>query len=449
MASTIITKNGTSGAPSSLTAGELAINTTDGGIYYGSTGGTSVSSSFKFGAVTASVVSASGNVEGGSLRADDLTAGRVAFVGTDGLLVDDSDLTFATATLTATNIAAFTLSGKLTAGDSEIEGSNFDITGGSIGGETNVDASGGELTTTTAQNLAIIQGANANVDIGTFSLTANTLISDVADGTAPLTITSRTLVSNLNADKLDGADLIDEDNMASDSATRIPTQQSVKAYADTMLPLAGGTMTGAVNFGDQDITNVDSLDADKLSIAGGTEMTAVNDEDNMASNSATALATQQSIKAYADTKVSSAAQKQLTHHSYKADQGTTKTYIGLMDADSEETTTSQKLELPIIAPANGKLLKIFLRSNKNIQSHSLTWRLETIAAANFSATPNIIGTQTGDGCQNSAMTTYDFTGVTSNAVSAGNAVYISLESDTDFGNVVSYFITCMWEWDLS
>ena len=175
MASTIITKNGTSGAPSSLTAGELAINTTDGGIYYGSTGGTSVSSSFKFGAVTASVVSASGNVEGGSLRADDLTAGRVAFVGTDGLLVDDSDLTFATATLTATNIAAFTLSGKLTAGSSEIEGSNFDITGGSIGGETDVDASGGEFVTTTAQNLAIVQGANANVDIGTFSLTANTL----------------------------------------------------------------------------------------------------------------------------------------------------------------------------------------------------------------------------------------------------------------------------------
>ena len=44
MASTIIIKNGTTGGegPSSLSAGELAINTTDGGIYYGSTGGTSV-----------------------------------------------------------------------------------------------------------------------------------------------------------------------------------------------------------------------------------------------------------------------------------------------------------------------------------------------------------------------------------------------------------------------
>ena len=44
--------------------------------------------------------------------------------------------------------------------------------------------------------------ANA-VDIGAYSLTASVLISDIAIGTAPLTITSTTLVSNLNADKLD------------------------------------------------------------------------------------------------------------------------------------------------------------------------------------------------------------------------------------------------------
>ena len=232
MASTIITKNGTSGAPSSLTAGELAINTTDGGIYYGSTGGTSVSSSFKFGMVTASVVSASGNVEGGSLRADDLTAGRVAFVGTDGLLVDDSDLTFATATLTATNIAAFNLTGKLTAGSNEIEGSNFDITGGSIVAISSLDISEGDFTTSGAQKLAIVQGVGEDIDIGDYELRAQTLESDVAIGTAPLTITSTTVVANLNADKLDGADLVDEDDMASNSATKVRTQQSVKAYVD-------------------------------------------------------------------------------------------------------------------------------------------------------------------------------------------------------------------------
>jgi hypothetical protein len=134
MASTIITKNKASGAPSSLSAGELAINTTEGSLYYGSTNadtGTSVSSSFKFGMVTASVVSASGNVEGGSLRADDLTAGRVAFIGTDGLLVDDSDLTFTTATLTATNIS---LNGNITSPASKIGFRDLDWAGNIDGG---------------------------------------------------------------------------------------------------------------------------------------------------------------------------------------------------------------------------------------------------------------------------------------------------------------------------
>ena len=55
--------------------------------------------------------------------------------------------------------------------------------------------------------------------------------------------------------------------MGSDSNVKLATQQSIKAYADTKLPLAGGTMSGNVNFGDNDITNVDSFDADKLSIA--------------------------------------------------------------------------------------------------------------------------------------------------------------------------------------
>ena len=67
---------------------------------------------------------------------DGLTSGRVVFAGTNGVLSDDSDLTFATATLTATNIAAFNLTGKLTAGSTEVEGSNFDINGGAIDGVT-------------------------------------------------------------------------------------------------------------------------------------------------------------------------------------------------------------------------------------------------------------------------------------------------------------------------
>ena len=41
--------------------------------------------------------------------------------------------------------------------------------------------------------------------------------------------------------------LVDEDNMSSDSATSVPSQQSVKAYADTKLALTGGTLTGSIS----------------------------------------------------------------------------------------------------------------------------------------------------------------------------------------------------------
>ena len=253
MASTIITKNGVEGGPSELVAGELAINTTTGNLYYGSSGTTnSVSSSFNFGAVTASFISASGtgtniitagsvsasvSIETGRILDRELTSGRVIFAGTNGRLSDDGDLTFLSDTLTATKIGAFEAAGAIDFSDENM--TNVDINSGTIDGTDvtvgsgkTLDVSGGTLTTSATQKAAIVNGVGTNVDIGAFELRAKALEADVADGTAPLTIASTTVVANLNADKLDGADLIDEDNMASNSVTAVPTQQSVKAYVD-------------------------------------------------------------------------------------------------------------------------------------------------------------------------------------------------------------------------
>jgi len=94
---------------------------------------------------------------------DGLTSGRVTFATTNGTLTDDSDLTFATDTLTATKLSAPTITG---------------------------------VTTLTA---------GGNLDIGSYELRAQTLQSDVATGTAPLIVASTTKVTNLNADLLDGA----------------------------------------------------------------------------------------------------------------------------------------------------------------------------------------------------------------------------------------------------
>ena len=146
--------------------------------------------------------------------------------------------------------------------------------------------------------------------------------------------------------------LIDEDNMASDSATRPPSQQSVKAYVDsqdfaaTSFVMEDGDGTEVtitknkemkfVEGGGIDINWTDTdngtdgdpydltfaIDSTVTTLTGsqtltnktltsavlntGVSGTAILDEDNMATNSATQLATQQSIKAYVDSQVATA-----------------------------------------------------------------------------------------------------------------------------------------------
>ena len=101
----------------------------------------------------------------------------------------------------------------------------------------------------------------------------------------------------------DGADTIvidvpitDEDNMASNSATALASQQSIKAYVDSQILTKDNTdeiTEGSTNLyftnarADARITN------------------ALKDEDNMASDSATHVPSQQSVKAYVDAVTTS------------------------------------------------------------------------------------------------------------------------------------------------
>ena len=149
------------------------------------------------------------------------------------------------------------------------------------------------------------------------------------------------------------------------------------------------------------------------------------------------------------------ATKSVTHHMVTDNLGTTKHYVGLTEADAENTSTTNKY-LPFPSPVAGKLLKVYLRSNKDLRTHDLTWRLELQGAVNFATGPSVIGTQSGAGCNNTTMTTYDFTTGLDDAGSGGtnviphsNMVYLSIQSDTSFGSSVIYYITCIWEWDLS
>ena len=81
------------------------------------------------------------------------------------------------------------------------------------------------------------------------------------------TLTNKTLTSAVLNSTISGTSIKDEDNMISDSASHLATQQSIKAYVDAQvtvqdLDLAGDSGTGAVD-----------LDSQSLTISGGTGLT--------------------------------------------------------------------------------------------------------------------------------------------------------------------------------
>lgn len=120
-------------------------------------------------------VTGMGTLSCGAITSSALTSGRILIASTSGLIADDADLTFSVDTLTVTKIAAFELTGKLTAGANEIEGSAFDINGGTVDG----------ITSLTVAN---------DVNIGNYQLTCGKLVVDstTIDGT---TVTTGTLDS--------------------------------------------------------------------------------------------------------------------------------------------------------------------------------------------------------------------------------------------------------------
>ena len=114
--------------------------------------------------------------------------------------------------------------------------------------------------------LNIAADTDVVVDTTTFDVNANTEIS------GSLTLGSSTAVSSV----------LDEDNFASDSATALATQQSIKAYVDAV--------TASVNAQDLDFQgdsggalNID-LDTETLTIAGGTGIDTVGSGNTLTIN---------------------------------------------------------------------------------------------------------------------------------------------------------------------
>ena len=105
---------------------------------------------------------------------------------------------------------------------------------------------------------------SANWDAGAFSITAETFVSDVVTGTAPLTVASTTVVANLNADLLDGQEgtyYRDAGNLNAGTVAheRGGLEADVSAY-DGLVRITGGA-TSAVTVTSFALTVLDDADA--------------------------------------------------------------------------------------------------------------------------------------------------------------------------------------------
>ncbi len=184
---------------------------------------------------------------GGALSID-LDSEAMTFTGGTGIDTSGSGnaVTFAIDSTVATLTGTQTFTNKTL--------TSPDINGGTVDGAT-----------IATSDITVGSGKTLDVSAGTLTLADNQISGNKVEGgtIAATTITDLTFGS-LDDGTINITAFVDEDNMASDSATLVPTQQSVKAYVDSQVTAQDLDVTT-----DSGTIAID-LDSETLTVSGGT-----------------------------------------------------------------------------------------------------------------------------------------------------------------------------------